>query len=196
MDFHIRPADAKDMPAILALQALSLRALSAQTYSAAQIESLVRSQGAARVASFNAGDEVIYVACLGAEQHGATQLIGVVAFIAWRSQIGGLFVHPGYVRRGVARALMGQVELIAAQQQQSVMRVMSSLVAVPFYEAVGYSHLFSRTVCFEDSPVGCVEMAKTLDGQNLQALLLRQKLWTVGLVASSLMFVIVAVTLR
>ncbi|MEL6903151.1 MAG: GNAT family N-acetyltransferase [Cyanobacteria bacterium J06606_4] len=195
MDFHIRPADAKDIPAILALQALSLRVLSAQTYSAEQIESLVRSQGAARVASFNAGDEVIFVACLGAEASGAAQLIGVVAFIAWRSQIGGLFVHPGYVRRGVASGLMSEVELMAAQQRQRVMRVMSSLVAVPFYESMGYSRLFSRTVCFEDRPVDCVEMAKPLDGQNLQRLLIRQKLWTVGLVASSLMFVIVAVTL-
>jgi len=183
MEFQIRLADAKDIPDIMALQALSLRKLSQGTYNAAQIESLVRSQGAARVASFNAGEELIYSAWVhttekqkqdGQTQGRKEQLVAIAALINHSSQIGGLYVHPDYARQGIATQLLQQIEVAAIAQRHRVIRVMSSLVAIPFYESRGYSRLFHRTVCFEGEMVGCMEMAKALENRSLPFEIVRQ----------------------
>lgn len=171
MELQIRKALADDIPHILALQARSLRELSVSTYSAAQIESLVRTQGQARVRSFNSGDEIIYVAYAkvsGDEaSHEPLRLVAMAAFISYGSQIGGLYVHPAYARRGIASQLLQAVEAEAVSQRHQVLSVMSSVMAVPFYEARGFRRLFSRAVFFEDEKVACVEMAKSLGSGSL-----------------------------
>lgn len=168
MEFQIRRACADDIPHIVALQDCSLRQLSVGSYSAAQIELLVRTQGDARVRSFESGHEIIYVA---SAKVSSTQrdlwMVAIAAFVPWQSKISGLYVHPDFVRQGIATRLLQAVEAEAMSQGRTVLRVMSSLVGVPFYEAAGFRRLFSRTIHFAGESVDCVEMAKSLVSNNL-----------------------------
>jgi len=196
MEIKIRKAHADDIPHVMALQANSLRVLSVGIYSPAQIETLVRTQSEARVRSFNSGDEVLFVAYTKADETRApgslsgylsvdsvdssVRLVAIAAFISSRAQVGGLYVHPAFTRRGIASQLLQVIEAEAASQGHRMIKSMSSLVAVPFYEARGFRRLFSRTVFFEGEAVSCVEMAKSLGSGNLLLEMARKMVLTIG----------------
>lgn len=192
MTLQICLAEMDDLPEIVALQSRSLRELSKGTYSEQQIEALVTSQERARTHSFTTNDEVIYIACLPSppsaieSEPAGKQIVAIAALIHGRSQIGGLYVHPDYARRGIASQLLSQLELTAITQQRRVLRVMSSRVAVPFYEAMGYRRLFSRMVTFDGQRVGCMEMAKALNNKDLSTELTRQAAWTIAPIGLSM----------
>ncbi|MEL6354808.1 MAG: GNAT family N-acetyltransferase [Cyanobacteria bacterium J06627_28] len=179
MQFQIRLADAADMPAILTLQALSLRALSQGVYTHSQIEVLVRSQDNARERAFWSRSEVIYVACVS--DGSRERLVGFVALVdGVRARIGGLYVHPDYTRQGAATQLIGSLEAHCIEQGGRVLRVMSSKVAVPFYRAVGFTQLSELFAPFEKERVACVEMAKALGDKSLEEELAQSKTLSCG----------------
>lgn len=127
MTVHIRQSKPEDLGYILQLQADSLRILS-NDYNLSQIESLIKSQKSARLSS----DETTFIAELN------SRIIGFSCFIDARNTIGGVYVHPDFVRRGIGTKLLNAVEEVAIQRKCQIIYVTSSLSSVDFYKANGY----------------------------------------------------------
>lgn len=66
------------------------------------------------------------------------------------------------VRRGVGRALMEQVFAQARAERVLHLSCLSTLTAVPFYEAVGFRPLRRVTLHFGGAPFAAVEMERDL----------------------------------
>jgi GNAT superfamily N-acetyltransferase len=168
MQLQIRLAEGGDMPDILALQAYSLRSLSKDHYSDVHIEALVRSQAIARTAASEAGDELVYIGEFivdAAEQAKTAQIVGIGALSLKMSGLGviyALYVHPDFVRRGIARQLLATLEAKAIEWNCQSMYVISSLVAVLCYQSVGYRKLQNSRIRVEGHLIRCVHMAKSL----------------------------------
>jgi GNAT superfamily N-acetyltransferase len=64
------------------------------------------------------------------------EIIGVLR--GRRIRLGSLFVRGDYHRRGIGRKLVEHFELECIRQGPTVIRVASTLYAVPFYLAMGY----------------------------------------------------------
>lgn len=99
MDIEIRLAKVEDRAEILQLQSSSLRVLSSKDYGPEQIESLVKSQAAAR---FNS--EVVFVAIF------TNKIVGFASLLVYNSQIGAVFVNPDFSRQGIGSRLIEVVE--------------------------------------------------------------------------------------
>ncbi|BDA70523.1 acetyltransferase, gnat family [Calothrix sp. PCC 7716] len=156
MNLQIRLSKPEDLDNILKLQADSLRALS-PCYNSSQVESLIRSQGLARRNS----DEIVFVA----EQN--SEIVGFSCLISNDSRIGGIFVHPNFIRQGIGTDLLDAIEKVAIKNQCKVIDVTSSLAAVKFYQANGYqtireSGFFSEAAVW----VPCVNLSKKLAEQT------------------------------
>lgn len=173
MELRIRQAKADDMPAILAVQAEALRKLSKDYYSPEEIEALVRTQSALRVEAFNSGEEWIYVGEVESENSNL-QIVVVGALIVRQSYVGGMYVHPAFVRQGLSRQMMQKIETVASQQGRRMLIVASSIVAIPFYKAVGFHHVHRSLIHAESYQIDCAIMTKALalpgDAQRVLAL--------------------------
>jgi putative acetyltransferase len=168
MQLQIRLAQLDDMPHILALQAHSLRSLSQAHYSREQIEALVRSQAEARMQAFDAGEELIYVGEIAIDES-TVQMVAMTALMIRRSQIGAMYVHPDFVRQGIARQLLEVLEEKAKELNYRVLYVISSFTAVLFYQSMGYSYMSQTCIMAESYVIGCVNMAKSLTGKSIRA---------------------------
>jgi GNAT superfamily N-acetyltransferase len=56
-----------------------------------------------------------------------------------RNWLSGFFVNPRYHRRGLGRALLTYLETVAAKAGHRALRLGSSITALPFYLALGYT---------------------------------------------------------
>ena len=154
MDIHIRQSKPEDLPEILQLQADSLRTLS--SYNSTQIESLVRSQ---KISKFQFS-ETIFVA------EYENKIVGFTYFISlWDFSLGGMFVHPSFMRRGIGTKLLNTIEQIAIEKKFRVIKVTSSLPSVDFYKANGYEVIRQSGFHSEFKTwIECVNLEKRLSG--------------------------------
>ncbi|MEM7553428.1 MAG: GNAT family N-acetyltransferase [Cyanobacteria bacterium P01_A01_bin.84] len=130
MDVQIRLSKSEDLEKMLEIQASSLRNLS-PSYDSEQIESLVRSQTSARLAPG-------VVAEYKGEIIGFASWMSLIPFTNLMPQIAGIYVHPDFARQGVGTQMLKSIEKIAIDRGNEVMRVMSSMDAVSFYQGAGY----------------------------------------------------------
>ncbi|HEX8734848.1 MAG TPA: GNAT family N-acetyltransferase [Pyrinomonadaceae bacterium] len=153
MDYIIRKANLEDRAAIERLIAESARGLSRDKYSNRQIE-------AAIATVFGVDTDLIldgtyYVV----EADGA--LIGCGGWSKRKTLFGGdrfavrdsselnpqleaariraFFVHPGYARKGIARAILSTCENAARDYGFRALELMATLPGIKFYEANGYT---------------------------------------------------------
>lgn len=156
MNLQIRLSKPGDLNNILKLQSESLKALS-PCYSLSQVESLIKSQAFAR----DCLDEIVFVA----EQN--SKIVGFSCLMLKDSRIGGIFVHPNYIRQGIGTDLLNAIEILAIQNKCKVIDVMSSLAAVKFYQANGYQ-IIRESGFFSDGLVWipCVNLSKQLMEQT------------------------------
>ncbi len=161
VDILIRPLAIEDTDKILEIQTRALRILSIG-YNDRQIESLVRSQGSARYGGTrpagSAGDEVGYVAVW--EQ----QIVGFGLVQANLDCIAGIYVHPGFTRRGVGTQLLLALEKLSLETKVRTIYVLSSMAAVDFYRANGYELI--RASGFHSDKniwIPCMRMEKRLN---------------------------------
>lgn len=152
-EWSIRLATADDIPALEVLIPLSVRTLQAPYYSEIQREAalgpvfgvdrqLIR-DGTYFVAE--AGSEI--VGCGGwsrRDSHyggdsGRTEEDGVLDPARDPARIRAFFVHPGWARRGIGRAILLRCEeaLIAAGFRRAMM--VATLAGVPLYAKFGYT---------------------------------------------------------
>jgi len=161
MDFTLRPATLDDRAAIEQLIVESARGLSRADYSDAQIE-------AAIAAVFGVDTDLIHDGTyFVAEQDGA--LIGCGGWSKRKTLFGGdqftgreaglldpahepakiraFFVHPGWARKGVGRALLQRCEAEAQANGFRAVELMATLPGVKLYQACGYAG--DRQVVYE-----------------------------------------------
>jgi putative acetyltransferase len=141
MEIQIRLCTSEDLPEIFELQAQSLQTLISH-YHQRQIESLIRSQKAARLTD----DEILFVADYQGE------LVGFAALQMNSPGIGGLFVHPDYMRQGIGTKLITTLENTALEKRYKKLNVFSSLAAVDFYQAKGYK-IFYKSGFFSEGSI-------------------------------------------
>jgi putative acetyltransferase len=152
MESLLRPAITKDVPALIELQTRSITQLSIPYYTPQQIEAIARSQQTARSA-----DET----CLIAEVAG--EIVGFAALIKKHSQISAVFVRPDFARQGIGAKLLADLETQAHHHNCRLLRVMSSLAAVEFYQAQGYQVVHKCRFWTSDRIwIPCVQLEKRL----------------------------------
>ena len=150
--YILRHATVHDVSEVELLIALSARALSVNDYNAAQIDGAL--SGAFGVDTQLIRDETYFVV-----EH-EDQMVGCGGWSRRRTPFGGdaradrdeswldprtegakiraFFVHPGFARRGVGRAILERSESEAIQAGFSSFALMATLPGVRFYEKCGY----------------------------------------------------------
>lgn len=146
------------------LQARSLRELSTGYYNTQQIESLIVTQRIEKKHFYPVGDPVIYVATNGTEATASApeQIVGVASLMPYAPMISALFVHPEFVRRGVASRLLRRLEAIAYERRYEALSVTASLVAIPCYQSAGYRIVHHCEIQSQAEKIGCAFMHKSL----------------------------------
>jgi GNAT superfamily N-acetyltransferase len=125
----IRLAKSEDFPELIDLQTRSLTQLSKPHYSSLESVMIADHQAQAR----QQANETRFVA----EVQG--QIVGFAALLNMQPMIGAIYVDPEWIRQGVGSKLLEAVEAEAKERHIRVLSVMSSLMAVPFYESQGYA---------------------------------------------------------
>ncbi len=113
--------------------------------------------GAEAWARWQAADAQSLLIHAGAVFVAEDQAGAIVAVGSWRpdaeaTEVGwirAVFVSPDLARRGIGRRVMAAVEENAAIAGRSVLRLVSSGNARPFYEAIGYKAVAARLWAIE-----------------------------------------------
>ncbi len=98
----------------------------------------------------------------------ATVQSSPVGFISLKGadHIDLLYVHPGFVRQGVATALCEAVEKLAAARGVTALTVESSDTAEPFFSRRGYAGEQRNTISVGDEWLTNTTMKKSLGGDG------------------------------
>jgi putative acetyltransferase len=153
MDVQIDLAKIGDLESILELQESSIKFLSSKEYDARQIESLIRSQKPARLYQ----NEISFVA------YSSSKLVGFASLSVHTPTINAMFVHPDFTRLGIGTRLLEAIENTAIQKKYKTMYVMSSLSAIEFYQARGYTITIESGFWSEPTLwIPCVNMQRQL----------------------------------
>jgi putative acetyltransferase len=155
MNIEIRPAVPDDAPALCAVHIASIRGLDAPFYSPVQIEAWVGKCKVENYREVSRPGERQFVALVDGELAGFSAVkLG---------ELVGCYVGPGWVGRGVGRALCDQAEAWALEEGQASLHCLASLQAKGFYLRRGYRLL--RETLFklsEDVSLEALEMSKVL----------------------------------
>lgn len=157
-DFRLRRAQARDLPGLHAMQALSMRRLGAGWYSERQIEAMlaygtmddalvadgtyfVVEAGAALVGS---GGWSLRTPRYAAAAGGAVPPPG-----PGEATIRSVFVHPHWTRQGVATTVMAAAERDARGEGVEVAGLAATLSGVDLYLKLGYRRIACFALAFE-----------------------------------------------
>jgi len=109
------------------LQVDSIETLCAHDYNASQLQTLIESKKQDR-----RWNELIFVA------ETESQIVGFSALSLIDPTLNGIFVHPAFIRQGIATKLLAALENEALKTRIRCLWVSASLNAVAFYQARGY----------------------------------------------------------
>lgn len=128
----VRVMHREETVAVIELIHQSIRKINAKDYSSQEIDAIIE-MGMYSPQTITQGTYIV------AEYQ--SQLVGVIGFescgtIGW---INALFTHPDFVRQGIGRALVQEVEHRALNQGVVWLHVSSSRTALKFYRALGYT---------------------------------------------------------
>jgi GNAT superfamily N-acetyltransferase len=160
IDWRIRLAHERDIPALHALIEASVRGLQADDYTPAQIEGalgtvlgldtqLIRDQTyfAVEPVFFDyANAEPRIAACGGwskrktlfGSDHASVREPELLDPATDAAKVRAIFVHPDYARRGLGSLILAQVEAAAAAAGFTHFEMGSTLTGVPLYRLKGY----------------------------------------------------------
>lgn len=176
----LRPATCADIPAIEAMHALSVRALGARDFSAAEMEAFLGHVGTCDARLIDDGTYFVL-------EHGGH----VVGSGGWSprpphfevgeagaasgpdhpapgttrdsAKVRSVFVHPNYARLGLGSRLVRHAEAEAAAAGFRLAELWATLTGVPLYRKLGYEELRSFAVPAGNGvAVPAVHMAKRL----------------------------------
>lgn len=164
MKICIRLAEARDIPSLRQLIEASVRGLQAEDYSAAQLESALRTVYGVDTQLIADGT---YFAAEERESSAAPLLVGCGGWSKRKTLYGGdrwkelvaqredslldpatdaakiraFFVHPAWARRGIGGMILEACEAAACQAGFRRLEMGATLTGVPFYRAKGYVEL-------------------------------------------------------
>ena len=151
----LRPMLPADAPVLAAIFRAAIEGLAAEDYNTAQQEAWMSA----------ADDEAAFAARRAKELTLLATLDHVPAGFASlkdNDHIEMLFVHPRAARRGVAKALMGALETLAAARGITRLTVDASDTARDFFAQCGYVAQRRNTVEINGEWLGNTSMEKTL----------------------------------
>jgi GNAT superfamily N-acetyltransferase len=169
MKIRIRLAEVRDIPSLSELIAASVRGLQAGDYSAAQLESALRTVYGVDTQLISDGT---YFAAEETESSAAPFLVGCGGWSKHKTLYGGdqfagredslldpakdaakiraFFVHPAWARRGIGGMILEACEAAAWAAGFRRLEMGATLTGVPFYRAKGYVELETAEVPLED----------------------------------------------
>src|SRR5271166_2252340 len=155
---RIRLADASDIPRLRELIDKSVRELQREDYSAEQLEAalgtaygvdtqLIADQTYYVVEATNAAGEPVVAACGGwsmrktlyGSDHGPNRNSELLDPVTDAAKIRAFFVHPEWVRRGIATLILKTCEDAAHARGFRRFEMGATLTGVPMYAARGYA---------------------------------------------------------
>ena len=153
-NIKIRLGEPQDRNQIFQIQIESIQILNSSDYDTRQIKALIDKKRLLYSLENKWGD-VVFVA------EAEDAIIGFSALSAdW---INAVFVHPAYIRQGVATKLLQALEEAAISRNIKRISVMSSLTAQPFYQACGYTIITrSFVIAIAGVRIPCFYMDKWL----------------------------------
>lgn len=166
MGFHVRLAEAVDIPALQALIAASVRTLQASDYSGAQREAALTTVFGVDTqliadgtyylveASSEASSHPLLAGCGGwsfrrtlhGSDHAAERDDTRLDPARDAARIRAFFVHPAWARRGVGSLLLQACEEAAIAAGFRRLELASTLTGVALYQARGYTELARMSV--------------------------------------------------
>lgn len=178
MDYYLRLATFDDKPTIKKLIENSARALSQQDYSLEQIEIAIKYIYG--VDSDLITDQTYFVAVDNENQ----QIIGCGGWSKRKTLFGGdqyanrqtefldpsrdaakiraFFIHPGYARKGIAKAILLKCEMEAKLNGFKALELLSTLPGLKLYNVLGFQATGKVAYEFEGITVDFVPMSKQL----------------------------------
>jgi len=177
MTIRIRLAEARDIPLLRELIEASVRGLQAGDYSAAQLESALRTVYGVDTQLISDGT---YFVVEETESAGAALLVGCGGWSKRKTLFGGdhwkelrkelgagredslldpakdsakiraFFVHPAWARRGIGGMILEACEAAAGAAGFRRLEMGATLTGVPFYRAKGYVELEEAEVALGD----------------------------------------------
>ncbi|MCG8359553.1 MAG: GNAT family N-acetyltransferase [Kiloniellales bacterium] len=155
-DLSIRLAEREDIEEINALHEASVRALNARDYNGTQIEAILADIGTfdPRLIEerryFVADAEGELVGSSGwtraASNYGNAERPAAAERHDGSAVIRSVFVHPQWIRRGIAKRIVERAEREAAEAGVSRIEVLATLTGVPLYEHLGYRRCAARVL--------------------------------------------------
>lgn len=149
----IRRYEAADLDAVIGVFLRSIREIASHDYDAGQIDAWAQADRA--VWSRRRLDRPTWVAVIDATVVGFGDLES-------SGHIDMLFVHPECQRKGIAAALLGEVERAARHQRLSTLHTDASITARPFFEAHGFRVVRSQVVPLRGQRLTNFQMEKRL----------------------------------
>ncbi|GAB5445898.1 GNAT family N-acetyltransferase [Gymnodinialimonas sp.] len=128
-DYILKPATTQHADGISRVIRDAIARVNAKDYPPAEIDRLLQNFTAERVLQL-LGQRQTLVALAGDDIIGTGALHG--------AEVKSVFVAPDWHRRGVATALVRELERIAKRQGTQTLEVSSSLSATAFYTAMGF----------------------------------------------------------
>lgn len=156
----LRPYEPADAAATLSIFTDAITQTAAAFYSADQVDAWAkpgrRSPGTWHVAM---AGRVSVVAVIGSEVVGFSDIDG-------NGYIDMLFVAPRYVRRGVARTLLGFLEQRAQEAWTSELTSNVSVAARPFFESIGFEVVREQRPVIDGIEMTNYRMTKAVSPTN------------------------------
>ena len=155
----IRRGRSEDTDRLFAVTMKSIELLCAKDYTSEQVQSLLKDKTERFRQGIKLGENVFV-----AELEG--KIIGYSSLLL--RSIGAMFVLPEYTRQGVGKKLLAKIEAEAIARNRKFLNAISSLTAVPFYQACGYQCLEDYSLLIGDRQIGdtisipCIRMKKRL----------------------------------
>jgi GNAT superfamily N-acetyltransferase len=188
----LRRARREDVPAIDAMHALSVRALGAADYTAAEIDAFLHSLGTYDPALIDDGTYFVLehagqvVASGGWSQrapHAALPEAGASEGASERrgrarafslspdsAMIRSVFVHPDYARLGLGSRVVRHAEAEAAAAGHRLLELWSTRTGVPLYRRLGYQDIAPIVIpCVNGAGVPALHMARLVPAASATA---------------------------
>jgi putative acetyltransferase len=152
--YTLRRANPADAPSICLMHVASIRAHCGAHYTGTQIEAWAGPKRPEWYTRAMEAGEAIFVA------ESVGDIVGFAALDG--ADVKAVYVAPGWTGRGVGSALLTAVEGEASARDAPELNLESSLNAVGFYIARGYSRVRDSIHCMGDVEILCVTMHKRL----------------------------------
>jgi len=159
MGVQFRLAETADAADVLAVKRAAIRELASRHYSDAQIDAWAPDDDA--LPAFETAIESERFTVLLAVVDGKTAGYGVLN--GPEGRIDAAYVHPEYVRAGIASSLVKQLEMRAQMRDITELKIVASLNAASFYESLGYWQVGEKTRTIDGVDIEFAVMHKHLE---------------------------------